>query len=644
MKSTARESRLGPYSNSVETEATLSLMRRGLVQSLESLDVELFQRKLEALLEGDFADMVLQSGLGLEGKTALHLAVECRFQEALKLLLATDKVNLLAISGETGWTALHTAVHLEDPTAIRILLRYPIETLDAAGSTGDETVEHCCEDRLLRARELLWCHSTNPIGATALHMAVRRNNAECVRVLLEDANWLHSRLAEFRPSEYGASDLEGSCELCYIQDRNGDSALHWAVSNRSHEIARLLCSYGAQIHRPINQKGHEPLTVCKDVLGDDEMTAILTPFRRADPAVDTSGHSVHQPCIVVADSASNQTSSRLRRAGVTTGTSKSLTEGGQRTTADQQADPVSQRRPQEQPMISGEDRGGCDKDESRIEKVFRDLGFLVKLLRNLSSGEMKAQLKHLGTATDHSTYDCFVSVIMAHGGVGEIYGVDGSPFLLHEITAYFTADKCPTLAGKPKLFFIQACRGEEYQLGYAPPSRVSAAEPPQPTPGLPTRATTEAPRDTSSNPFQARSSFVEAVPVDPPSMPADRSTANPDSEAVAREQEPAVLAAKLPRRQRLVPTYADFLISCATKAGFKAQRDPKEGSIYIQSLCRHLEQYGRERSLLDIITGVHREVSERVFVAASSSEAGSGPIFLQTPEVRHTLTRRVQFV
>ncbi|BHF81356.1 hypothetical protein SprV_0702448600 [Sparganum proliferum] len=284
-----------------------------------------------------------------------------------------------------------------------------------------------------------------------------------------------------------------------------------------------------------------------------------------------------------------------------------------------------------------QDRGGCDKDESRIEKVFRDLGFLVKLLRNLSSGEMKAQLKHLGTATDHSTYDCFVTVIMAHGGVGEIYGVDGSPFLLHEITAYFTADKCPTLAGKPKLFFIQACRGEEYQLGYAPPSRVSAAEPPQLTPGLPT---IEPPRDTASNPFQARSSFVEAGP---PSMPADRSVANPDAQAVSREQEPAVLAAKLPRRQRLVPTYADFLISCATKAGFKAQRDPKEGSIYIQSLCRHLEQYGRERSLLDIITGVHREVSERVFVAASS-ETGSGPVFLQTPEVRHTLTRRVQFV
>ncbi|VDL96537.1 unnamed protein product [Schistocephalus solidus] len=80
--SPTRVAHMGTYSNSVETEATLSLMRRGMVQALESLDVELFQRKLEALLEGNYAEIILQSGLGLEGKTALHLAVECRFEEA----------------------------------------------------------------------------------------------------------------------------------------------------------------------------------------------------------------------------------------------------------------------------------------------------------------------------------------------------------------------------------------------------------------------------------------------------------------------------------------------------------------------------------------------------------------------------------
>ncbi|VDL97252.1 unnamed protein product [Schistocephalus solidus] len=681
------------------------------------------------------------------------------FSMQLKLLLATDKVNLLAIAGETGWTALHAAVHQEDPVAIRILLRYPVETLEATTTTtveAETAEDQRCEERLLRARELLWCHCDNPIGATALHMAVRRNNLECVRVLLEDANWLHSRLAEYRPSEYGVSELEGSCEICCIQDRSGDTALHWAVSNGSHEIAWLLCSYGAQIHKPTNHKGHEPLTICKDVLRDHEMTAILTPFKSSDPPPNAELiFKNHRPSPVLADSASNTSvrlnaSSRLRRTAVLPDPMKLPTEGGAQTIAGGPSDQVSQRRPPEQPAMFAEfcrtrpyldrstkdnkqvaefrrqatalnavraqkpqqlaglpalsvekhqgmaprlsglsainlerkrpsvclsvpgmtcpapllvadqvplqppppkpitlrarrraslmdpneyypmasprrgiclimnsmtywhpkfqDRGGCDKDEIRIEKVFRDLGFLVKLLRNLSSGEMKAQLKHLGTATDHSTYDCFVTIIMAHGGMGEIYGVDGSPFPLHEITSYFTADKCSTLAGKPKLFFIQACRGEEYQLGYAPPSRNSMVGCLQPVPGLLRRAPPQSPSLTVSNPFEARSSFVEAAPVPSPSVSAQTVTANPDAETVSREEEPAVLAANLPRRQRLVPTYADFLISCATKAGFKAQRDPKEGSIYVQSLCRHLEQYGRLRSLLDIITGVHREI------------------------------------
>ena len=110
-----------------------------------------------------------------------------------------------------------------------------------------------------------------------------------------------------------------------------------------------------------------------------------------------------------------------------------------------------------------------------------------------------------------------------------------------------------------------------------------------------------------------------------------------------KDEEPAIVAAKLPRKQRLVPSFADFLLSYATLAGFKAQRDPQQGSIYIQTLCHYLEMYGRSRSLLDIVTSVHREVSEKVFREAESpSEAGT--VFQQTPEVRHTLTRRVQFV
>lgn len=226
---------------------------------------------------------------------------------------------------------------------------------------------------------------------------------------------------------------------------------------------------------------------------------------------------------------------------------------------------------------------------------------------------MQSQLEYVGQKTDHTPYDCFVVVIMAHGGLGELYGVNGDAFPVHRLTFDFSTDKCPSLAGKPKLFFIQACRGDEYQLGYV----------------LPVRASSDNTPDGNHDPLHR---FPSRCPNPLVIGPPDKA-----------EEEPAIAAAKLPRRQRLVPSFADFLLSYATVAGFKAQRDPEKGSVYIQTLCHHLEQHGKTRSLLDIVTSVHREVSEKVFREAVSPE-DEGTIFQQTPEVRHTLTRRVQFV
>ncbi|TNN08539.1 Caspase-8, partial [Schistosoma japonicum] len=113
-----------------------------------------------------------------------------------------------------------------------------------------------------------------------------------------------------------------------------------------------------------------------------------------------------------------------------------------------------------------QNRSGCDVDEKSLEKVFESLNFLVKLLRNLSAGEIQAQLEHLGKKTNHNEYDCLIICLMSHGTIGRIYGVDGNSLSIHELTSLFTSDNCPTLAGKPKLFFIQACRGDDYQKGY----------------------------------------------------------------------------------------------------------------------------------------------------------------------------------
>lgn len=55
---------------------------------------------------------------------------------------------------------------------------------------------------------------------------------------------------------------------------------------------------------------------------------------------------------------------------------------------------------------------------------------------------------------DHSDADCLVIVVLTHGDKGLIYARDRyySPDLLWKS---FSGKNCPSLSGKPKLFFIQ---------------------------------------------------------------------------------------------------------------------------------------------------------------------------------------------
>ena len=55
---------------------------------------------------------------------------------------------------------------------------------------------------------------------------------------------------------------------------------------------------------------------------------------------------------------------------------------------------------------------------------------------------------------DHSDADCLVCVLLSHGDSDVIYGTNGT-LQLHGLIDMFKGDRCPSLAGKPKLFFIQ---------------------------------------------------------------------------------------------------------------------------------------------------------------------------------------------
>ena len=71
---------------------------------------------------------------------------------------------------------------------------------------------------------------------------------------------------------------------------------------------------------------------------------------------------------------------------------------------------------------------------------------------------MQQSLREL-SKLNHSSFDCMIVAILSHGIDGAIYGIDEHLVKVEDIVRYFDGQNCPTMAGKPKLFFLQACRG-----------------------------------------------------------------------------------------------------------------------------------------------------------------------------------------
>ncbi|XP_046305873.1 caspase-7 isoform X1 [Marmota monax] len=108
-------------------------------------------------------------------------------------------------------------------------------------------------------------------------------------------------------------------------------------------------------------------------------------------------------------------------------------------------------------------RNGTDKDAEALFKCFRSLGFDVTVYNDCSCAKMQDLLKR-ASEEDHSNSACFACILLSHGEENLIYGKDGvTP--IKELTAHFRGDRCKTLLEKPKLFFIQACRGTELDDG-----------------------------------------------------------------------------------------------------------------------------------------------------------------------------------
>merc|ERR1719341_1183127 len=108
-------------------------------------------------------------------------------------------------------------------------------------------------------------------------------------------------------------------------------------------------------------------------------------------------------------------------------------------------------------------RKGSSVDRALIIDSFHQLGFQVEVHQNLTCRDIEGVLEAAGQA-DHSNAAMIAVVVLSHGNEGIFYGYDGA-YPAHKVWQPFTADRCPTLAGKPKLFFIQACQGNRMDKG-----------------------------------------------------------------------------------------------------------------------------------------------------------------------------------
>ncbi|XP_059059408.1 caspase-1-like [Achroia grisella] len=106
-------------------------------------------------------------------------------------------------------------------------------------------------------------------------------------------------------------------------------------------------------------------------------------------------------------------------------------------------------------------RKGTFGDVERLNNVFKSLNFKVASYTDLYYSNIKENINAF-IANDHSNTSCICVVFLTHGNCnGELYAAD-RPFSPKIVMSLFENVKLATI---PKLFIIQACRGEDVDAG-----------------------------------------------------------------------------------------------------------------------------------------------------------------------------------
>lgn len=195
-------------------------------------------------------------------------------------------------------------------------------------------------------------------------------------------------------------------------------------------------------------------------------------------------------------------------------------------------------------------RSGTEHDVSAIRETFEtNLAFELDVHENPSVDQIVTTLFKVQERQDLS---CLALFILTHGEEdGLLHAYDSSYRLNKTIIPELLPDKCPHLAGRPKLVFIQACQGDSTDDGIRLINH--------PKPRI---------RHTSADSAKGGQHLPYCI-----------------------------------------PNYCDMLIFAAAYTGQYSYRSAQSGSWFIQALCRQIKESQPNEDLVSVLTKVSRYVA-----------------------------------
>uniref|UniRef100_A0A914I8S2 Uncharacterized protein n=1 Tax=Globodera rostochiensis TaxID=31243 RepID=A0A914I8S2_GLORO len=222
-------------------------------------------------------------------------------------------------------------------------------------------------------------------------------------------------------------------------------------------------------------------------------------------------------------------------------------------------------------------RDGTNVDRERMFHLLKLLRYDTTIKDNLRARQMLKAVAKFSKEADHNSADSVVLVILTHGSSGKLFGIDDKYCFVDDLLGPLNNKNCGRLAGKPKLIFLQCCRGGKTDTGVSHGRNESA-----------TRAQDQ------------------------------------------RRDSPRRIRAPSEQLRRL-PTDADFLICFSTTDYRVSWRSRLRGSRFIQAICECFARYAAVDDVLHLMTRVNGVVA-----AMYSNRKLS---FMQVSEERYTLTK-----